>query len=73
MVEKTSPRKFGSIAGTIGFGFVVFGIALYQIVLRDYVPLLTVGDGWYDWGRSLGAGVCGVIDPRAAVSFRSRP
>jgi len=61
MAEGSSPRKLGPLAYAIGFAFIIAGVSLYQSVLRHYIPPLTIGDGWYDWSRGLGAAVFGGV------------
>jgi len=61
MTETPECRKFGSIAYAIGFAFMLAGVALFQLGLRDRVPPLMLGDGWFDWGKAIGSAVFGAF------------
>jgi hypothetical protein len=57
--ENAACRKFGRIAYVTGFVFIVAGITLYQLVLRDRIPPDFVAGGWFDMNGAIASGVAG--------------
>ncbi len=65
----TTRHKLGIIAYAVALAFLLAGIALYQLVLRQHVPALMLGQISYDFGKGLGAAMFGALFGGAGCLF----
>jgi hypothetical protein len=61
MTDHTPRHKLGIVAYAVAFALLFAGLALYQLVLRQYVPALMLGESSYDFGKGLGAALFGAL------------